>query len=118
MQVLGESERVDAVDEVDEGDDLLDLVPLEVADHVPADLVGDVGVVAVDGMSEGVSPLKELVHLGGPLLSCWARDSPRSRWPSSSRARIWSGMAYLVTATRMQSSGLRPERAQASPSAG
>src|SRR5205085_1295492 len=61
VDLLGESQTVNALDQIDDRKHRLDLVALEVADHVPAELVGD-GPVAV-----GQAALKELVDLCGPL---------------------------------------------------
>ena len=40
VELLGQAQAVDAVDQADERQDRLDLVALEVADHVPAELLG------------------------------------------------------------------------------
>src|ERR1043166_9598022 len=45
VELLGKAEAVDAVDRLAPGQDQLDLVPLEMADHVPA-RAGDAGVAA------------------------------------------------------------------------
>ena len=52
------------MDEADQREDLADLVPLEVADHVPADLLGEAGGAAG---GELVMPLEELLDLSDPL---------------------------------------------------
>lgn len=67
VELFGESEGIDAVDEIDEGDDLFDFVALEVADHVPADAVGDDGGFALDGSAQGSSAGEVFVELGSAL---------------------------------------------------
>ncbi|MEM8737515.1 MAG: hypothetical protein AAGG38_03420 [Planctomycetota bacterium] len=55
------------MDQVDVGGNLFDLVPLELADHVPADLVGG-GVVGAGGRAgEGFLAAQKLGELGDTL---------------------------------------------------
>ena len=65
VELFGEAQAVDAVDHVDERQDRLDLVPLEVADHVPADLLRDGGA----GFAVHLAALEELVELAGRCAS-------------------------------------------------
>ncbi|GMU35669.1 MAG: hypothetical protein AMXMBFR20_35400 [Planctomycetia bacterium] len=64
MEILGKTKAVNAVDHLRPGDDKLDLVALEVADHVPARPCGR----ALSPPTQNGPPLDEFVHHAGALV--------------------------------------------------
>ena len=82
---LGQAEAVHRMDHRHQRHGPLDLVSLQVADHVPAD------------RQSGSSAARSQ--------SCCGRLSPRSVQPAATKARISSGPTYFVTATSRTSLG-------------
>ncbi len=71
LNLFDEAQGVDRVDQARDADDLLDLVALEVADHVPADrvrVVDGVGIrSALTNVGDDGAAAEQLIHHGGPL---------------------------------------------------